>query len=165
MGVFAELAYHVYHKGQNLAQYMQGLYDKYGEFVCNNGYYFCHDPAVVKRIMKDMQNGGQYMSKVGPYEIESIRDLGTPGYDSTTLDKLPTLPTSTSSPMMTIRFKNGCVAQFRASGTEPKFKYYIEMKGEPGVSREEVTKNLHEMSDTILETLLQPKENGLVEPG
>ena len=37
MGVFTELAYHVYHKGLTLAKHMQSLYDKYGEFVSNNG--------------------------------------------------------------------------------------------------------------------------------
>lgn len=165
LGVFAELAYNVYHKGITLAQHMQSLYDKYGEFVSNNGYYFCYDPAVVTKIMRAMQNDGNYMAKVGPYEVESIRDLWAPGYDSTTADKKPTLPTSKSSPLMTIRFKNGCVVQFRGSGTEPKFKYYIEMKGEPGVSRDAVTSDLHEMCVIILEELLHPAANGLVAPG
>ena len=165
LGVFADLSYSVYHKGLSLVQHMQSLYDKYGEFVSNNGYYFCYDPAVVTKIMRDMQNGGMYMTEVGPYRVESIRDLWTPGYDSTTADKRPTLPTSKSSPIMTFRFENGCVAQFRASGTEPKFKYYIEMKGEPGVSRDIVTRDLHEMSEIILEVLLHPEANGLVSSG
>ena len=143
---------------------MQSLYDKYGEFVSNNGYYFCYDPTVVFKIMRDMQNGGNYMTSVGPYEVESIRDLWAPGYDSTTSDKRTTLPTSKSSPLMTIRFKNGCVAQFRGSGTEPKLKYYVEMKGKPGVSRDVVTKDLHRMCDIILEELLHPEANGLVAP-
>jgi phosphomannomutase len=37
LGVFTELAYNVYHKGMSLAQHVQSLYDKYGEFVSNNG--------------------------------------------------------------------------------------------------------------------------------
>jgi phosphoglucomutase/phosphoglucomutase/phosphopentomutase len=63
--------------------------------------------------------------------------------------------------MITIRFTNGTVAQFRGSGTEPKFKYYIEMRGAVGVSRDAVTKDLEEMSNIILEKLLHPSENGL----
>jgi phosphomannomutase len=141
---------------------MQELYDKYGEFVSNNGYYFYKDPTVVSRIMESIRNNGKYMSAVGPYQVESIRDLGVPGYDSTTDDKRPTLPTSESSPMITLRFQNGCVTQFRASGTEPKFKYYIEMRGQPGVSRDQVTKDLREFSDIVLQELLKPKEMGLV---
>ncbi len=66
--------------------------------------------------------------------------------------------------MMTIRFKNGSIVQFRASGTEPKFKYYIEMQGKPGVSRTHVEKELDDMSDIVLELLLHPVQNGLVKP-
>jgi phosphoglucomutase/phosphoglucomutase/phosphopentomutase len=166
MGVFAELAYNVYGKGRTLGQHMQSLYDTYGEFVSNNGYYFCNNPSTVTKIMSDMQNDGNYMTTVGPFRVESIRDLGHPGYDSTTMDHKPTLPTcsQSSSPMITIRFTNGCVAQFRASGTEPKFKYYIEMKGPPGVPRDDVMRELEEMCNVILEELLHPKENGLVTP-
>lgn len=165
LGVFTELAYHVYHSGLNLTKHMQTLYDKYGEFVSNNGYYILKDPSVVPKIMNIMTCEGQFNLKtVGPYKVESIRYLGDPPFDSTTKTKRPKLVTSKSSPMMTIRFTNGTVAQFRASGTEPKFKYYIEMKGKVGVSRETIEKDLKEMSDVILEELVKPKEHGLVLP-
>ncbi len=59
---------------------------------------------------------------------------------------------------------NGCVAQFRASGTEPKFKYYIEMKGQPGVSRDIMAKEVETMAAFILEKLLEPGRNGLKTP-
>jgi phosphomannomutase len=164
LGVLCELIYHLYHQRRTLTQYMQSLYDKYGEFCCNNGYFFCYDPTVVFQIFESIRNNGSYMTVVGPYPVESIRDLGYPGYDSTTLDKKPTLPVSKSSPMITIRFTNGCVVQFRASGTEPKFKYYIEMRGLPGVSRSQVELELLEMSSIVLDSLLNPKENNLVKP-
>jgi phosphoglucomutase/phosphoglucomutase/phosphopentomutase len=164
LGVFAELAYNVYGKGRTLVAHMQSLYDTYGEFVSNNGYFFCYNPLTANKIMSDLRNGGRYMTVVGRYAVESIRDLAPPGYDSTRTDQKPTLPTSQSSPMMTIRFTNGCVAQFRASGTEPKFKYYIEMKGPPGIPRDRVTRELEEMCSVILEELLRPEENGLVKP-
>jgi phosphomannomutase len=152
-----------------LQGHMQSLYDKYGEFVSRNGYFFMNDPSVVAIIMDEMTSQGTFSQlltemTVGTYKVESFRYLGEPGYDSTTADKKPTLPTSKSSPMMTIRFENGCVAQFRASGTEPKFKYYIEYKGQPGVSREKVTEDLTVMSDFLIETLLQPDQHGLVRP-
>ena len=161
MGVMAQLAQSVYAQGGNLVEHMDSLYTKYGEHVSNNGYFFCHDPKTIMQIMQNMRNNGEYMTHVGPYEIESIRDLGCPGYDSTTPDKKPLFPVSKLSPMMTLRFKNGTVAQFRASGTEPKFKYYIEMPGNPGVERDVVVKELKEMSDILLEELLQPSANGL----
>lgn len=185
MAIFAELTYHVYHKGMTLSKHMQTLYDKYGEFVSNNGeslhpwrkvsneaklnslsgYFILKDPSVVPQIMDVMTCKGQFNLKiVGSYEVESIRYLGEPAYDSTTPDNLPTLATSKSSPMMTIRFTNGTVAQFRASGTEPKFKYYIEMKGKVGVPRATIEADLKEMVDLILKELVQPEKHGLVVP-
>ena len=122
------------------------------------------DPGAVEIIMRHIRQNGTYKVDVGPYVIESIRDLGEPGYDSTTSDNRPTLPTSKSSPMISIRFANGCVAQFRASGTEPKFKYYIEMKGQPGVSRDKVSTDLQAMVAVILNKLLIPSESGLIVP-
>ena len=104
------------------------------------------------------------LKTVGQYEVESIRYLGEPAYDSTTPDNKPKLVTSKSSPMMTIRFTNGTVAQFRASGTEPKFKYYIEMKGKVGVSRATIESDLMKTSDIILQELVQPDKNGLITP-
>jgi phosphomannomutase len=162
MAVLSELALYVYReKGMSLGQHMQSLYDKYGEFVSHNGYYFMNDNSVVSTILDRLRANGTYQMDVGPYKIESIQDLGEPGYDSTKPDKKPTLPTSNLSPMMAIRFTNGCVIQLRPSGTEPKFKYYIEMKGQPGVSRDVVQQDLQTMVDIVLEKLLEPEKNGL----
>ncbi|KAL7534848.1 hypothetical protein ACHAXR_006112, partial [Thalassiosira sp. AJA248-18] len=164
LGAISTMATSLYSRGRTLVSHLQEIHNKYGEFVCNNGYYRCDDPAIVKRIMEQMRNSGKYFDRVGMYDVESIRDLGSPGYDSTTADKKPTLPTSASSPMITFRFANECVAQFRASGTEPKFKYYIEMRGKPGEKKSAVEKRLSEMSGVILEELLHPTVNGLILP-
>ena len=167
MAVFTQLANHVYTtKGITLKDHMQEIYNKYGEFVSHNGYYIMNDKKSISIIMDHIRQNGTYnMDYLGPkYQVESIRDLGVPGYDSTMEDKKPKLPTSSSSPMITIRFKNGCVAQFRASGTEPKFKYYIEMKGQPGVPRSTVENDLKIMVDAILDQLLIPDKSGLTLP-
>lgn len=164
MAVFAQLAYHVYGKGQTVSQHLNGLYNKYGEFISNNGYYFLEDKSLVPAIFDSIRNGGEYPTTVAEYPVTAVRDLGEPGYDSSKPDKRPTLPTSKSSPMLTFTFENGCVAQFRGSGTEPKLKYYIEMQGKPGVDRATVQTELQAMSAAILEALLKPKENGLKQP-
>lgn len=164
MGVIGTMACHLYSRNNTLTGRLQKLADKYGEFVSNNGYYRCDDPKLVMNIIDQMRNGGKYFESVGEFQVESIRDLGSPGYDSTTMDKKPTLPISASSPMITFRFSNGCVAQFRASGTEPKFKYYIELRGNPGEKKADAEKRLQEMSGVLLEELLHPTLNGLVIP-
>lgn len=164
IGVMATLANDVYSRGSCLLDHLQSLYNKYGEFVCNNGYYFCYDPSITKRIIDRIRNGNSYVTHVGIYEIESIRDLGYPGYDSSMPDKKPTLPVSKSSPMLTLKFTNKAVIQIRASGTEPKLKYYIEMQGKPGVMRENVEKELQNFCEVVLKELFQPEENGLIQP-
>jgi phosphomannomutase len=170
MGVMCELALCVYNQGSTLCEHLQSLYDEYGEFVCSNGYYLVDDVSVVPPMLQAASakifgdNGGSALGSVGPYKVSRIRYLGEPGRDSSTSDGAPTLPTSNSSPMLTLWFENGCVAQFRGSGTEPKFKYYIEMKGQPGVSRANVERDLLAMSAAILPELLHPERNGLRKP-
>jgi phosphomannomutase len=44
-------------------------------------------------------------------------------------DQKTVLPASTSSQHLTFTFRNGCVANLRGSGTEPKLKYYVELHG------------------------------------
>lgn len=163
LGVFAELSYATYRRNINLSQHLQSLYDKYGEFVSNNGYYFVSDPSIVTSILDNMTNHGQFdkLDMVGLYKVTSVRYLGVPGYDSSKSDLKPTLPCSESSPMITLRFENGCIAQFRGSGTEPKLKYYIELQGRPGTCRHDVADELKTMSTVILQELLQPEKNGL----
>jgi len=163
-GVFAEMACDVYARGSTVKEHLQDLYTKYGEFVSNNGYYFCYDSKIALAIFDSMRNNGKYFEAVGGYKVTGIRDLGVPGFDSATADNKPVLPTSASSPMISITFENGTVAQFRASGTEPKFKYYIEMAGKPGVARATVEEDLQTMCAVILEELLKPSKNGLVTP-
>lgn len=162
--VMAELSLFVYRQGKTLSHHLSELSAKYGQFVSNNSYYFLPDPAVVPFIFADIQGarGWEELRSVGPYKVESVRFLGEPGYDSTTVDHRPTLPTSASSPMLTLRFTNGCVAQFRGSGTEPKLKYYLELAGAPGKSRLEVKDELSVMSEIILEILLQPTKYDLL---
>ena len=111
----------------------------------------------------------------------SIRDLGYPGYDSTKPppEHKPTLPVSRSAPLLTLRLSitNGedtcggavvaadsgssCVVQLRPSGTEPKFKYYLEMQGSPGTSEDTIRDELRFVEDVVLDMLLEPKEYGL----
>lgn len=165
LGIFSEMSMSIYQRKVQVADHLAKLYEKYGEFVSNNGYFFCYNPSIVLKIFDKIRNGGKYFTSIQGYKVSYIRDLSYPGFDSSTPSNKPLLPTSESSPMLTLRFENGCVLHLRASGTEPKFKYYIELSGAPGVDRRTVETKLKIMSDSILEELLHPSENGLVKPG
>ena len=55
----------------------------------------------------------------------TIRDLTNEGYNSEQSDRRLNCPFQKVTCSRT--FGNGCVAAFRLSGTEPKFKYYFEL--------------------------------------
>lgn len=59
---------------------------------------------------------------------------------------------------LTFTFENGCVANLRGSGTEPKLKYYVELHGPV---KEEVTATLMQMVKSIVVECLEPESNGL----
>ena len=101
--------------------------------------------------------GGGYPTACGPYKIKHVRDL-TVGYDSSTADKKTTLPASTASQHLTFTFDNGCVANLRGSGTEPKLKYYVELGGP---DRAVTTATLVDMVRTLVTTFLEPDRNDL----
>ncbi|KAL7721242.1 Phosphoglucomutase-2 [Entamoeba marina] len=160
---FAAMALEYAEKGITLEDRLNQLYEKYGYFASNNKYYFCYDPSLMSKIFHKMRNDGKYYWKFGKYNVASIRDL-TDGVDTAQSDKKPLLPVSKSTEMITYTFENGCKATLRGSGTEPKLKYYIELPGKPGVSKEEVVAELMELSRELLEFSLEPEKNGLVAP-
>ena len=168
-GIAGEMAnYYQMQYSRSLYQQLCHLHQTYGEFISNNYYFFCYDKEIILSIFTRLRNNGTYWDKVisdsgTTYPISAIRDL-TAGYDSSTLDKKPTLPISSSTQMITYTFVNGCVLTLRTSGTEPKIKYYSEMQGKPGTSSEEVRENLQQMLENILPKLLEPEKNQLGVP-
>jgi phosphoglucomutase / phosphopentomutase len=161
--VFAEMAVQLAKTNTTVTQHLQSLYEKYGHFVTQNHYVKCYDPRVTDRIFARLRNGGQYWPACGDFPIAHIRDLTT-GYDSQQPDHKAILPVSASSHMITYTFANGCVATLRTSGTEPKLKYYVELAGAVGQSRDEVTEILRKQVEQIVEQMLQPTENNLERP-
>ena len=72
-----------------------------------------------------------YPEKCGRHKIDKIRDL-TVGilvdYKNGGTRSKPRFPSSKSSEMITFYFENGCTMTIRTSGTEPKIKWYSEIK-------------------------------------
>lgn len=117
----AEMAMHLREQrgGLSLHRYLRSLHAKYGEFASANGYFFLppSQPSVVPDIFARLRNGGKYWEAVGPHRIKSIRDLTSPGYDSSTADKRPSLPVSSGTQMLTYEMEEGVVLTLRTSGT------------------------------------------------
>jgi phosphomannomutase len=76
--------------------------------------------------------------------------------------------------MITFYFENGCEITIRASGTEPKIKWYSEIrkkkqtsKDNPNIDDEQFRKQTKDELDQLVqmavELFLQPKKNNLIE--
>ncbi|CAF1124970.1 unnamed protein product [Rotaria sp. Silwood1] len=121
-----------------------------------------------------------YPKTCGKYNITGIRDL-TVGIEADFrgqgTDKKPTLPCSSSTQMITFYFDNGCEITIRASGTEPKIKWYSEIRKKiknkqtsednPMINDEQFKKEtkqeLDQLVETVIEQFLQPDKNGLIQ--
>ncbi|CAO3678925.1 unnamed protein product [Rhizopus stolonifer] len=170
LGFFSEWAVQLYKRGINTYQYLQELYKKYGYFVSENSYFICDDKKKIADIFERIRFGDvkeqdtkfvyklNYPKTVGGHQVTSVRDL-TIGYDSSSSDGEPTLPVSSSSEMITFRLANNTVFTIRTSGTEPKIKYYSELRGE---SEEQAKIDLHNVVEAIGTELVEFEKNGLL---
>jgi len=72
--------------------------------------------------------------------------------------------------MITFYFDNGSVITIRASGTEPKIKWYSEIRKKKQTSnidheqfRKQIKDELDQLVKVAVELFLQPKQNNLIE--
>ena len=70
------------------------------------------------------------------------------------------LPRDPSSQMITVTFENGTVFTLRASGTEPKLKYYSELAG-PWPERARIESELSAVVDAAIAALVRPEAHHL----
>lgn len=114
----------------------------------------------------------------GHHRITGVRDL-TVGIEADFRgegkDKKPILPCSKSNEMITFYFDNQCEITLRASGTEPKIKWYSEIRkkkkdcnpseDKPMIDddqfRKETKQELDDFVQIAIEEFLQPEKNQL----
>lgn len=151
-------------KNITLSHQLRSIYEEYGYHITKNSYFICHNQDTIKKLFERLRNYGvdnSYPKECGGFAISAVRDLTT-GYDSNQPNNKAVLPTSKSSQMITFSFANGGVATMRTSGTEPKIKYYTELCAAPGNSDlNQLTKELDNLVDAIVEHFYQPEKNGL----
>lgn len=147
-------------KNQSLKERFEQIQrEEIGFFATNNGYYIIEDPKITKAIFEDFRKSG--MKKLGQFAIKSVRDV-TNGIDSA----LPPggkshLPSTPDAEMITIFFENGATVTVRASGTEPKVKYYSEMSSRE--SRQQAQASLSEVVEAVKSDFYQPSKYSMRE--
>lgn len=162
--IFAEIAAFLHTEGKSLQDQLYALYNRYGFHVVRSTYWFVPAPEVTKELFATLRADLKFPTKIGEADVATVRDL-TIGYDNSKPDNKPVLPLSTSSEMVTFFLKNGSITTLRASGTEPKIKYYIELITAPGKTQNDLDSVIAEMDQLeadVVETLLRPKQFGLI---
>jgi phosphomannomutase len=152
--VWAEMVCHWRRNGLTLKQRLGDiLKNEIGFFVTNNGYYIIDDPNVTRAVFDDFRMRTD-QTQIGGYTIRSIRDV-TKGTDSSLKPgEKGHLPATPDAEMIQIFFENGAVVTIRASGTEPKVKFYSEMSS--NISREDAATKLNEIVNVIKRDFYQP---------
>ena len=126
----AEMACYYHTKGMNLYEALQALYEQYGWFrekVVSHTVEGFDGPEKMAKMMSDLRLdppktfGGLKVLRVRDYQSGEIRDL-TDG--STEPTGLP------SSNVLFYELEEQCAAVIRPSGTEPKVKLYVMVRGE-----------------------------------
>uniref|UniRef100_A0A8C9GQW1 Phosphoglucomutase n=1 Tax=Piliocolobus tephrosceles TaxID=591936 RepID=A0A8C9GQW1_9PRIM len=126
LALWVEIAVDLYEKNLTFNDYLESIRKEIGYFVSNNGYYIVLDSNDITSIFNEFRENGKYKDKLGSYKIINIRDL-TLGYDSSTSNKKSVIMSTPYSQNITLTFENTAILTIRASGTEPKVKWYGEI--------------------------------------
>lgn len=142
----------------SLAGFLEELNKKYGYFVTKNSYFTVKNMAHVKHIFDEFRNHGNYKPSIGDFTLHRIRDITT-GYDNGCTGNVCCFPKTPDNENMTLFFENGAIITFRTSGTEPKLKYYAEMRGK---CYEEAEATLNLVLKETINSCIQPTHYGLI---
>lgn len=164
---FAEMAKQLKKEGKTCRGHLADLYDTYGHVLSLNSYVKSADPALTRRIFERQRSGGakdgvgRYRSVEG-FKITGVRDL-TVGYDcdTRTTDGKPELPLNLGGEMITYYFGDEeAQVTLRTSGTEPKIKWYSEMRCRKD-DRQAAQGRLEKLMREVVVRLLDPHGNAL----
>lgn len=144
-----------YGTGQRLAQRLEQIYQEYGYFTQFNSYYtgkvsqFC---GIFANIRRRLNGTSEIPSDIsGPCTVKS--PTGIP---------IVSIKDYIGTNMITLYLDGGGLSwiTFRASGTEPKIKFYSELMSDWN-TRHRTTERLHNIATDLCEWLLEPKINEL----
>ncbi|KNC51647.1 phosphoglucomutase [Thecamonas trahens ATCC 50062] len=140
------------------------LYATIGYFYIETQYHFCHERKTIDAILDAVRDNEAYARDdfaAAGFDVVRVRDQTT-GFDDGETDGKTRLPVG--DPMITWWFANGAVATVRASGTEPKLKRYVEVKGASS-DKAAVVAAQKKLDDAIVSIVLKPEQNGLIAKG
>jgi len=154
---FAQMAADLRSRGLTVAQRLKQLQERYGTFVGRQSYFVAAEPSQSKKVFDMMRKGGSYPKSLAGYKVVAVRDLGA-GLDTSQPDGKAVLPWTPGDLNITLSLDNGGTLTLRASGTEPKLKYYLEVRGNDPV---ELAAVADAIEAAVSSELVRPEETGL----
>jgi phosphomannomutase len=120
-----EAAAHLDERGSSLAEQLEQLYARYGRPEYRSGYFIADAPAKSRAVFDRLR--ATPPTEIAGMKVDWVRDLGT-GLDTSRPDGRAVLPWRQGDMMITYGLAGGAaVLTLRASGTEPKLKWYLEV--------------------------------------
>ncbi|PJF18533.1 hypothetical protein PSACC_01681 [Paramicrosporidium saccamoebae] len=147
----------VYSHNKTLTATLAEIYDIYGYFSQYNSYYFC-DPVRVSSIFAALRTK---LHERVPGSTENLTGACQISLDSE--HSIMSINDYPGSNMVTLCFGHGWVT-LRASGTEPKIKFYSEMHSK-SAEKVETDEKLKELVNNLCRWLLDPEMNKLILQG
>ncbi|MFL5322152.1 MAG: phospho-sugar mutase [Myxococcaceae bacterium] len=124
--VFADLASWCKSRGTTVLGYLEEIQRKYGLFLADQKNFTfpgAEGAAVIARVMDGFRKS--HPSRIGEFEVVELRDYKLGEAQAGAEKRKLTLP---SSNVIAYMLKGGSRVTLRPSGTEPKIKYYFELK-------------------------------------
>ncbi|KAM8711615.1 hypothetical protein ACLKA7_012170 [Drosophila subpalustris] len=151
-----------------LIEKLREIYDTYGYHATICNWFTYENPTKMIQMFDKLRRfddnlPGTYPKCIlnGEFEVKSVRDLTT-GLDTAYPDRRSRLPLSPNKQMITFTFNNGMTITFRASGSEPKLRYYSELFGLPEEKEwDEINETLRRMTDAVITEFIQPTQHGM----
>lgn len=170
--VFAEMAGYWSARGKTLRDHLPELYKQYGYHLSCNGYLEVTESSTRLNVIFDNARSDGFPDRVGQCDVVSVRDL-TLGTDTSQPDGRSVLSADPKTQFVTLTCQSplasessaahaDTVISLRGSGTEPKVKYYAELRcDEMHATNGLGQTHLRNAVRDAIEKILKPSENKL----
>lgn len=144
---FAEMALSLHSQGMTVHGYLREISLELGQLEYRSGS-FHQSPKDAAHIFECLRDTG-YPKELAGFVVEWVRDMGK-GIDTSRQDGLTDLPWKKGDLMITFGLEQDGWITLRASGTEPKLKYYLEIGNVKGMDASTAAKHLEEVIKDIV---------------
>jgi phosphomannomutase len=158
--------------GESLSQRLAGLYRKYGAHLEHNGYLSLSSKSTPLNVIFEAARNEGMPARLGECRVIGVRDL-TIGTDSAQPDGMALLPADESTQFVTFSCRSPLVdgdgnamddvrISLRGSGTEPKCKFYSELRCSEDDERSGLGMSILKGAvEDAIALVLKPDVNGL----